>query len=71
VAARTDAEARRQLVDAAPGTAETTLSQLVGHGVGQGLDRMVAGDDVAVEVKEGVELVEAQLAVAAEQGQTG
>ncbi len=71
MATGTDAEAGCQLVDTAGGTAQAAFSQLVGHGVGESFDGLVGGDDVPVEVEEGVQLIEAEPSVATEQGEAG
>jgi hypothetical protein len=71
VTARPEALARASLVGAAFGADHAVLAELVGHGIGERLDRVRAGDGVPVEVEEGVELVEAQAAVAVEEGQAG
>lgn len=44
---------------------------LVAHRVGQDLDRVLTGDQVAVAVQPGVDLDEGQLAVAGEDDEAG
>lgn len=58
-----------EFVGAAFGTHDAVLRELVGHGVGKGLHGVGAGDRVAVEVQQRMELVEAQATMVPEQGQ--
>jgi hypothetical protein len=48
--------------------ADMAFARLVSHGVGQGLDGSGAVDAVAIEVEEGVQLGQAQPAVAGQDG---
>jgi len=71
VAAVPRPEALGDLVLASRGPHEAALAHLVAHRVGEGLDRFRAGDGVAVEVEERVQLVEAETPVAAEERKAG
>lgn len=71
VAARARTEAGGELVGAALGALHPTLGQLVAHRVGEGLHGSGAADGVAVQVQQGVELVEAQPAIATQQREAG
>jgi hypothetical protein len=71
VAAEADAEAGSKLVGAALGTTNPVLGELVAHGVGERLHGTGTVDGVAVQVEQGVELVEPEAAVALQQGQAG
>ena len=64
-------EATVELVDASGDPPGVVPPGLVAHRVGQGLDRLVAGDAVAVEVEQGVELGEGEPTVATEDGEAG
>lgn len=64
-------EAFGDLVLAPRGAHEAALAYLVAHRVREGLDRFRAGDGVAVEVEERVQLVEAETPVAAEERKAG
>jgi hypothetical protein len=68
-AAPTRAKPGVELVDASFDAAAVVAAGLVAEGVGQGLDRLVAGDAVAVEVEQGVELAEREAAVATQDRQ--
>lgn len=71
MAAAARSEAGLQFVGAAFGADEPAFSPLVAHGVGQSLDRVLAGDDVTVQVDECVQFVEAEAAISPEQGEAG
>jgi hypothetical protein len=64
-------EATVELVDASGDPPRVVPAGLIAHGVGQGLDRLVAGDPVAVQVQQGVELGERESPVAPEDGEAG
>lgn len=63
-------EPLRDLVLAAGGPDEPALAHLVAHGVGQGLDWFRAGDGVAVQVEQRVQLVQAKTPVVPQQRET-
>lgn len=63
----TRTETRSDLVGAAFRSVESALAHLVAHGIGERLDRVSAGDRVAVHVQQRVELVESQSPIAPEQ----
>ncbi len=69
MAAGSESTTGYEVIGAAFGATQSSLAELVGHGVGEGLDGVTAGDDIAVQVDQGVELVEAESAVPPEQGQ--
>jgi hypothetical protein len=71
VAAGAEREVRRQLVGPTVGPAHAALGQLVAECVCERLDRVIPTNRVAVDVEEGVELVEAASAVAAQQREAG
>lgn len=69
VAAGAVREAGCELVGAPSGAPHPALEQLVAHRVGERLHRVAPIDCIAVQVEEGVELVEAPTAVPSQQGQ--
>jgi hypothetical protein len=60
-------KALSDLVLAAGRTLEPTFADLVAHGVGEGFHWRRAGDRIAVEVEQRVQLVESETPVAAQQ----
>jgi hypothetical protein len=71
VATEADAKSGSQLVGAALGATDAVLGELVPHRIGERLHRAGAVDGVAVQVEQGVELVEAEDAVALQQREAG
>jgi hypothetical protein len=70
VSTATGSEAAGQLIGSPFGADEPALADFVAHRIGEGLDGVLAGDDIAVHVYQRVELVEAKAAVAPEEGET-
>jgi len=63
-------EARVDLVDAALDAARPLAADLVAHGIGEQLDGVVAGDPVAVQVQQRMQLAQRQAAVTPQDGET-
>jgi hypothetical protein len=68
-APRAGPEAIFDRVDAAFDPTGPPATNLVAHGVGEGLDRCRTGDAVAVDVEERLQLGQRERAVAAQDGQ--
>jgi hypothetical protein len=69
--ATTGPEPTVELIDASGDAPRAMASGLVAHRVGQDLDGLFAGDPVAVQVEQGVELGERQPPVASQDGEAG
>ncbi|GAC1377501.1 MAG: hypothetical protein NVSMB4_06850 [Acidimicrobiales bacterium] len=61
---------RPDLIDATPHTGRSTPADLVSHGVGQGLDRVAAFDEISVQVDGAMELFEARRSPAGDDRQS-